>query len=503
MFGRWFDGPSWDVWRAVARAAFGASMSRREIELFRGLAGRDPPRGRVKELWVISGRRSGKDSIASAIAAHVAASFDPAGLLRPGERAVVLLLAVDKSQADVVHGYIRAFFELVPSLAKLVRHETSDGFELSNGVDVVIAANDYRRVRGRSVLCAILDEVSYWRDEHSANPDREVYRSIRPGMITLPTSILIGITTAYRRAGLAYERWQKHFGGDGQDVLVIRGPSQALNPTISQGEVDRAMADDPDAARADYFSEWRDDLSSYLSRDLVEAACDRGVTARPWRQGIRYASWFDSGGGRSDSFTCAVAHKEGDLAIVDATVEVRAPFDTSAAVAQVVALLRAYHLHRTMGDDYAAGFTVAEFRRHGITCEDRPTGVDRSVLYLEVQPAFVARRVRLLDDERAISQFAELEQRAMPGGHYKVNHPNRTGHHDDLANSIAGALWRATSMPAGIGKIPEAAMQWAKLGPYTARNRAWGAADRSWTRPRFGASPPLPAASLSLTTRRV
>ena len=37
-----------------------------------------------------------------------------------------------------------------------------------------------------------------------------------------------------------------------------------------------------------------------------------------------------------------------------------------------------------------------------------------------------------------------------PGGHDKVDHPNRSGHHDDLANAIAGAVWRVTSSPAPL-----------------------------------------------------
>jgi hypothetical protein len=96
---------------------------------------------------------------------------------------------------------------------------------------------------------------------------------------------------------------------------------------------------------------------------------------------VHYTSWLDAGGGRYDSFTCAVAHKEGDLLVQDAAVEVKAPFDTSVAVAQVVDLLRAYRLRKTMGDDYGAGFVVAEFKRHQIVCEGPAGG---SVLYLEI-----------------------------------------------------------------------------------------------------------------------
>jgi hypothetical protein len=90
----WFPGASWDPWRAVLRAAFALQMTPAEVEFFRTIAGRDPPRRRVRELWVAAGRRSGKDSVASLVAAYVAVTFNQNAKLRPGERAVVLCLAL-------------------------------------------------------------------------------------------------------------------------------------------------------------------------------------------------------------------------------------------------------------------------------------------------------------------------------------------------------------------------------------------------------------------------
>jgi hypothetical protein len=242
-FEPWFHGPSWDGWRAVLRGAFGEKMTKAEKAFFRSVASRKPPASRVKELWVIAGRRAGKDSIASVIAAYMAADFRSNGRLRPGERALVACLAVDRAQAQTVLGYIRGFFEKVPELRALVTRETVDGFELSNGVDIAIITTDARTVRRRTVLCCICDEISYWKAETSMAADREVYRALRPGMATLQESMLIGITTAYRRSGLAYDRWTRHFGKDSAKVLVIHAPSRVLNPILSQADIDEALID--------------------------------------------------------------------------------------------------------------------------------------------------------------------------------------------------------------------------------------------------------------------
>jgi hypothetical protein len=173
-------------------------------------------------LWVVAGRRSGKDSIASAVAA-AAAMKDYRAHLRPGERATVLCLACDRSQARIVTRYIAGYFRETPLLAPLVERETDDGIELNNGVEIVVGTNSFRAVRGRTLVCVIFDEVAFWHDEDSATPDVETYAAVSPGLITLPGAMLIAISTPYRRAGLLYERWRKFYGKADPDVLVVRG----------------------------------------------------------------------------------------------------------------------------------------------------------------------------------------------------------------------------------------------------------------------------------------
>jgi hypothetical protein len=86
LLGRQFEGPSWDRWHAVLRAAFALPMSARDLELFAEVSGnRAPPKRRVKELVCAIGRGGGKDSVASAIAIFLGCTSD-FSRLRPGER---------------------------------------------------------------------------------------------------------------------------------------------------------------------------------------------------------------------------------------------------------------------------------------------------------------------------------------------------------------------------------------------------------------------------------
>jgi hypothetical protein len=322
IFGQWFAGDTWQPWRTVIAAAFGLPLTPGELTFFKSVAGgRDPPTKQVKEVWALVGRRAGKDSIASIIATFAAAMFDPKQAnLRPGERATIACLAVDRFQAAIVHGYIVGYFREIPALAAMINKEMKDGLELTNGVDILVVTSNYRAARGKSYQIIIFDEVAYWRDEEtSVNPDKEIYRGMRPGMASLPDSMLIGITSTYKRSGLAYDRFANYHGKNSDRYLVVHAPSQTFNPSLDQQEIDAAMADDPVAARADYFSEWRDDLAGYIPRQLIESAVDP-VPVRPCKSGINYLAFEDGSEGVSptgDSYAAAIAHRAGDDLILD------------------------------------------------------------------------------------------------------------------------------------------------------------------------------------------
>ncbi len=439
LLGGAFVGASWDRWRAVLKAAFAEPMSAAELASFREVAERDPPPRRVRELWAIAGRRSGKDSIASAVAG-AAAVGDYSAHLRPGERACVMCLACDREQARIVHRYVVAYFRANPMLAALVVRETDDGLELSNGVEVVVATNSYRAVRGRTVVVAIFDEVAYWRSEESATPDVETYGAIAPALVTIPGAMLVGISTAYRRSGLLYEKWRAHYGRADDDVLVVKGESRQFNPTLPRPVIDRALARDPEAAAAEWLSAWRSDLADFVDRAAVAAAVAPGVRERPPVASVSYRAFVDPSGGSSDSMTLAVAHRDADgRAVLDALRERRPPFSPESVVREFAALLRAYNVSRVSGDRYAGEWPRERFRERGVEYE--PSARAKSDVYLAFLPLLNSGAVDLLDEPRLAAQLCGLERRTARGGRDSIDHP--PGAHDDLINAAAGALVEA------------------------------------------------------------
>src|SRR5206468_2204 len=110
----------------------------------------------------------------------------------------------------------------------------------------------------------------------------------------------------------------------------------------------------------------RDDLSTWLSRELLDAAVDRGVFVRAPAPDINYIAGCDASGGRNDSFTAAISHRESDGKIVlDVLYERRSPFNPSEVVAEIVALMRQYRCTKIVGDKYGAQWKSRRLRELG------------------------------------------------------------------------------------------------------------------------------------------
>lgn len=441
LFGPWFEAESWATWRVIDKALFGEPLDDGELAIFTELTGRsEAPMEPATEAWFIVGRRGGKDVKASAIAAFLATfGAEQLGFLSRlvrGERGVVQVLAVDRDQARVCLGYLRAYFEQ-PIFKQMVAKSTADGLELSNGLAIEITTNDQRRVRGRTVVAVVFDEVAFWRSENSVNPDQEVYAAVKPAMATIPGAMLIAISSPYARKGLLWKKWKKHYGQSGK-VLVVQAPTWVMNPTIRRdGEfLTEAFEDDPSSAAAEYGAEFRADIEVFVNRDTVEACVADGVLERPWKAQTQYRGFVDPSGGSADSMTMAISHSEGDQVVLDVMRERKPPFSPASVVEEFARLFRSYGVSKIVGDRYAGEWPREAFRDHGITYE--PSEKTRSELYVDLLPLLNSGRAALLDSPRLVDQLVGLERRVARGGREIIDHgPNG---HDDLANSVAGAL---------------------------------------------------------------
>jgi hypothetical protein len=289
------------------------------------------------------------------------------------------------------------------------------------------------------LLACIFDEVSFWRDESSAQPDNETYTACLPSLVTTD-GMLIGISTGYRRSGLLYSKYRDHFGEDTPDVLVVQGSSRDFNPTLSGARIAAMRAADPSAHASEWDAEFRSDLSAFLDDELVERAVDYDrPTELPATTSTSYHAFTDAAGGTgNDAYAIAIGHKRGENFIID-VVRGTSPgvrFDPATVTEEYANLLRYYRIYSVTGDHYAAAWVSSAWSMHGITY--RQSDLTKSELYLECAPLFARGLVRLPNHAKLVRELRLLERRVHRSGKDSVDH-GRNGH-DDHANAVCGVL---------------------------------------------------------------
>lgn len=430
---------SWARWMATLRALYGIKRGPDAANALVSLTERNPdklPREGFRRALFLTGRRSGKSRIAAIIAVYEALLAGNEKKLVGGETGVVALISISKNQARVLRNYVSEILS-APMLAQELVSETKEGFELANGIEIKILAGDYRTVRGFTLVAAILDEVAFYgiADEGKIKSNEELVRALEPALLTT-NGRLISITSPYSRKGYVYKTYKKHFGVEGSKTLVVNAPSSRLNPTLDQAVIDEAMLEDPASARAEYLGEFRDDIASFISRELVEACVVRDRHKLLPRSRIKYSAFVDMSGGRSDDHALAIGHRDDRKLIVDFCKRYPSGQSPYAVVREMAKELTRYGVRRVYGDNYAAEWVSRSFQENGVKFVKSPK--DRSAIYLEILPQLGSGEVELLDDETLVTQLTNLQRFTRSGGRDRVDHP--PGGHDDLSNAVAGLV---------------------------------------------------------------
>ena len=440
------DPATWAAWRCFLKTVFGHSLTEAELELFQQCTGRQQPnRNGYLESWLCIGRRGGKSFTLALIAVYLALFRDWRHCLTVGEVGTVMVVAADRKQARTILRYAKGLISSVPMLAREVVGETAESISLRNRVTIEVHACSFRSVRGYSILVALLDEVAFWtNDEDSAEPDSAVLEAIKPGMATIPGAMLLVASSPYARKGILWSAHREHYGKDNSPALMWKAPTVRMNPLPKVQEfVDKAYAEDPISAAAEYGAEFRTDIEAFVLREAVEACTSVGVRERLRVPGVfGYKAFVDPSGGSSDSMTLAIAHRDRDLAVLDCVREIRPPFSPEAVVNEFATLLKSYGIVSVTGDRYAGEWPREQFRKLGIAYE--PSEKPKSELYLDFLPLLNSRTVDLLDHARLLNQLIALERRTARSGRDTIDHA--PGGHDDVANAVAGVLTQVAAV---------------------------------------------------------
>lgn len=465
------------------------------MELFRRCTGlSELPRDRIRECYVVAGRRSGKTTISALLAAYSGLWGGWSKHVKPGEQPRAFCVATNKKQAQVAMNRIKALLRLNPTLRREVSKELSESVELKTGVVVETKPQSFRTVRGFTVGLLILEELAFWRTE-SESPlrDIEIYNAVTPGMLNIPNSLVVGITTPFARGqGLLWRKFQEHFGKPGP-VLIWKAPTWVMNLSVTEQQIRDMYFEGlgPAAFAAEYAAEFREDIEGWLPFEIIDRAIAKGRPMLEPVEGAAYHAFADPSEGLragADSFTLGIAHSEqrdGErFFICDYVKEHKPPFSPAVVIQDVAATLERYNVKKVTQDRHAVAWISKDLEQLGI--EVSVSEKTKSHLYEDF--AILANKgvVELPDSERLRLQLLGLQRYLKSGGTVKVDHPGRT--HDDYANSVAGAICLCeATRPKRKGRVfhaghrpqpREDSAPWKRKGRVTTRKSPPGPSDR-------------------------
>jgi hypothetical protein len=442
-----FRGDSWRHWKTFLRCLFGLPLTAEDARFAFVCTGRnDLPAGGFAEANVLSGRRSGKSAVVSAIACFMATQ-DYTESLSAGETAVIPVISATREQAAIIFSYVRSYLTGSPALRRMISSETKDAVELVNGfgnkVSIEIFTSDFRSSRGRACPCILLDELNFF--ETSSD---ELLVALRPSQLQFPHPLLLGISSAHRRTGPMFKNYEQFFAKNGAQVLFWKSTSLQMNLTLSRAAIALARLRDPQSAKSEYDSQWRDDLSSFLSEQVVDSCIVKNRRLVPFQKRFQYHAFVDPSGGRSDSMTMCLSHEENGKVVVDLLEERLAPFSPSEVVAEFAGIMKYYGTHSCVGDRYSAAWCEEEFLKNGVVYN--ASELSRSQLYLELLPAMVSQSVELPDHAKLRAQLLGLERKAARTQDLVDHGPNGS---DDCANAMAGSVYLAGARTLVFGML--------------------------------------------------
>ncbi|GBQ75757.1 hypothetical protein AA14337_0313 [Acetobacter malorum DSM 14337] len=438
LFGAEFDAPTWTAWEAFLAALLGEEMTDEQKTICHLHTGRtDLPLEAFRRAALICGRRAGKSRVLALLGTCLATLKDYRPYLSAGEVATVGIIAADRKQARTIFRYVRGLIALVPEMEAEVTRETDEIIEMAGRrVVIEIGTASFRATRGYTYAAVLCDEIAFWRDDSSANPDEEILRALRPGLATIPGSMLLLASSPYARRGVLWKTFKRYYGQEGASTLVWKAATREMNPEFDEQEEREAYEEDPAAAAAEYGAEFRSDIASFVAPEVIEGCTAAGRYELPRDSRHRYVAFVDPSGGSSDSMTLAIAHQESECAVLDLVREKKAPFSPESTVVEFCETLKAYGVTSVTGDRYAGEWPREQFRKNGV--EYNLSEKVRSDLYRDLLPVLNSGKVELLDIPVLSRQLSGLERRTARGGKDSIDHA--PGGHDDVANAVAGVV---------------------------------------------------------------
>lgn len=427
------------------------------------------PKGARRNFVAVCGARAGKSRIFSAMRALHLALTCPIHKLAPGEKGFVLLVAPDIRLARQVLGYINGACQSRLIINRQVSQRSSDSITLTREdkrevvIECLPATRGGSALRGRSLLCAVLDECAFFRDEGYQVNDIELYKAVGPRIVA--GGQLVVVSTPWAMKGLLYDLFKGNHGRP-RSALACRAPTMMLRR--GDDEVGAWVAEerirDPDNARREYDAEFLEaGAEVFFDDSLLDRAIDKdlSVPVAPVA-GIEVLGGADFGF-RSDSSALVVGHRQGEDTWVADILEMRPepglPLKPSDVVRNFARVMKEHGGSYVMADQHYRETIDELLALHGFGFISAPnTPADA---FVNTRVLLRDGRLKLPNHPRLLSQMREVTSKNTVAGRVSIHLPRwKSGGHGDLVSALVLMGYQAAGQKVSAQPVKEGSKAW-------------------------------------------
>lgn len=498
------------------------------------------------ELVLVLGRRSGKSAISSMVASYEAYKLLSRGHpqsyygMPSGADIRIMAVANDKEQASIIYGDIQSHVESVDyfksSLANqtqtFIRFRTENdkkkyGKNGKSTISVTFKSSIAKGLRGRAVICGILDEVAFFGRDGKASAD-EIYRALYPSTAQFsprdpqdknipigPTEgRMILISSPDAREGLFYDMHETGMSGrkGSENMLVIRAPTWEVNPTLAVSYYETEYAKNPAAFVTEHGAEFSDRVRGFIEDPKVLTDCinptlmpqTRGIPREPHFAGLDFALVND---GTSISLTKIVnskvelayhevwyagvpwktsnPHLTSPITPYAHKLQTETRLDMDEIVEWIHQLSKLFYIHSGIFDQWAGIVFEQVLHKKGLrqfSMKNFST-YDSSSMFQNFKMLMYNNQFSLYDypsnpsdniHSPLVSELLELQTSSVGKNLISVEAPKVIGKHDDMSDSLARSVMLASSFLStnpGYGKAVSGSQKTVISGNYTTYQR--------------------------------
>jgi hypothetical protein len=259
-----------------------------------------------RELILILGRRSGKSALSAVFAAYELYKLLKRGHpqayygMPSGSEIRILDIANDKEQASIVYNDIQGHIQAIDYFKSSVAHDTQTflrfrtehdakkfGPQGKGTITATFKSSIAKGLRGRGIICAILDEIAFFVDNGKSSAER-VYKAIKPSIAQFArkdkkTRKAIGdtegriilISSPDAREGFFYKQYQMSMSGgpEARNMLMIQAPTWEIRPDLPQSYYEEEYAKDPAGFMTEHGAEFSDRVRGFIEDPQDLYAC--------------------------------------------------------------------------------------------------------------------------------------------------------------------------------------------------------------------------------------